>query len=344
MNLGPECMPCPAGTFSTGLGQTSIATCDACASGRFSAPGKSFCLASGCTDAWANNYNERADVDDGTCEYTCALLHAQFRTVGSFYEGGGCIIYDAAAESWQQVSIDGRNMTETMLECGQELLTGGTATAAAAQPSDWCGFSEVPFNQSWIVQGSPLPGSTVDGRILPIFPLPIFTHEACDLALRKGQIRGHDLVGSGNGIHVPNHAESGNPMGPSSFLYVEDFLFKENWAANTGGASLVGDGWKAMMKHVQFESNSASQQRGGDITCYCVCCNAWAVSPFSYVVCTCAGPTSFCDTVLSFPGFHLCLFALGPCYCLLAAAPRPPTASTQHHRRFLCHYFCLPRC
>jgi hypothetical protein len=64
---------------------------------------------SGCTDAMANNYDENANVDDGTCDYSClqnGITVTQTDSYGDGWNGDLSITFTSSDGIWS-VSLDG---------------------------------------------------------------------------------------------------------------------------------------------------------------------------------------------------------------------------------------------
>ena len=126
------CQPCEAGRASTAVGATSGASCSACSPGKFSVSGSVGCKPSGCTDEWGENYKASAQVDEGACVYTCSRLRE--RTGADANTPGGCCIYEVGL-GWRRYAFNNAP------------LPGGA-------------IAEVPYGESWVIQGRPLAGST----------------------------------------------------------------------------------------------------------------------------------------------------------------------------------------
>jgi hypothetical protein len=134
------CQQCEAGRASTQLGATSVSSCASCTPGRFSAPGSTDCDPGGCMDEWADNYSPSAIVDDGACDYTCS----QVRELAGFgaSDPGGCFF--SSELGWQRYAHNGT------------ALVGG--------------YLDMHPEESWVVQGRPLPGSTSTSPMFVPYP------------------------------------------------------------------------------------------------------------------------------------------------------------------------------
>lgn len=125
------CTPCAVGRSSSVIGSDSAASCSPCPSGESSVLGSTSCLPSGCTDAWASNYDPTAVVQEGACEYSCTQMIT--RSGGA---SGTCVIFEA--DSWVRYATNGTNDTE---------IPGGA-------------IDDIPTSEVWIVQGRMKPGTT----------------------------------------------------------------------------------------------------------------------------------------------------------------------------------------
>ena len=131
-----QCASCEAGRRASEPGSDSESDCIQCGHGLFSSSGSSVCEPSGCTDTAASNYNASAIVDEGNCRYLCAELRMG---AGIVNPSGGCII-DGFESGWQRFDANG-------------VETGEQGEAAK--------IDEVLLDESWLIQGRPLPGASL---------------------------------------------------------------------------------------------------------------------------------------------------------------------------------------
>lgn len=125
------CVPCPIGSSSAAIGADSAGTCVPCPVGESSGLGSTDCQLSGCTDAWATNYDPAAVVDEGGCTYSCPDM---FLLAGG--GSGTCVIFEV--DSWIRYSSTG---------------TSGTNIPGGASDT-------IPAGEHWIIQGRLKPGRT----------------------------------------------------------------------------------------------------------------------------------------------------------------------------------------
>eukprot|EP01048_Picozoa_sp_COSAG05_P002282 COSAG05_NODE_90_length_20140_cov_25.117060_1_plen_1190_part_00 len=170
------CEPCVPGRYSTLVGGIASESCLGCAPGRFSVAGSTVCEPSGCTDAWADNYNPLAVVDEGLCVYTCSVLRAHAGYDAD--EPGGCIMHNLAF-GWQKHAHNGTVVGEG----------AGSVVDTPGEPS-----GVFPAGSAWVTQGRPLAGSTLQA-LLPI-PWPVEPHMVSYSAHPSGFVAKHALVTS----------------------------------------------------------------------------------------------------------------------------------------------------
>ena len=287
---GGVCTDCAAGKSSTAEGATAESTCVACAANTGSSAGSTACIAGGCTDPRASNYDSAALVDTGLCEYTCGALRASLGITMK----GGCVMHDLATSSWKRYDCDANTA------CGAASDTLFTQLAS-------CTGTCVPEGEHWVVQGRPLAGHTADAPLyapygqdtgIQTFDARLVTRyidlsngdattTSRSYAPALSMETGHPCLMDGGcwldmdhvnldgnsaeycGAHASQTDKASDSTSVDTFWASRSSSMKyvtwsNNFAAHNGGATWLGSGGH-VIENTIYDSNSVGDQKGGAI-------------------------------------------------------------------------------